>query len=66
MSDIRTQLANIGKPIEEAVTAIALLLSVPAEVPQWEMFLRSHTTSDKDPTWDDASAAMRAEASLQH
>ena len=66
MSGIRTQLANIGKPIEEAVTAIALLLSVPAEVPHREMFLRSHTASDKDPTWDDVSAAMRAEASLQH
>ena len=66
MSDIRTQLANIGKPIDDTVAAIALLLSVPAEVPQWEMFLRSHTAADKDPAWDDVSAAMRAEASLQH
>ena len=66
MSDIRTQLVNIGKPLDDAVAAIALLLSVPAEVPQWEMFLRSHTSSGKDPTWDDVSAAMRAEASLQH
>ena len=66
MNDIRTQLANIGKPIDDAVAAIALLLSVPAEVPQWEMFLRSHTTGGRDPAWDDVSAAMRAEASLQH
>ena len=66
MSDIRTQFVNIGKPLDDAVAAIALLLSVPAEVPQWEMFLRSHTSSGKDPSWDDVSAAMRAEASLQH
>jgi hypothetical protein len=66
MNDIRTQFINIGKPIEDDVAAFALLLSVPAEVPQWEMFLRSHTTSDKEPGWDDVSAAMRAEASLQH
>jgi transposase InsO family protein len=65
MAEIRDRLINIGKPLDDAVAAIALLLSVPAEVPQWEMWLRSHTASAKDPTWDDVSADMRAEASLQ-
>ena len=65
MAEIRDRLINIGKPLDDAVAAIALLLSVPAEVPQWEMWLRSHTASANDPTWDDVSADMRAEASLQ-
>jgi hypothetical protein len=39
MNDIRTQLANIGKPVDDAVAALSLLLSVSAEVPQWVMFL---------------------------
>ena len=65
MAEIRDRLINIGKPLDDAVAAIALLLSVPAEVPQWEMWLRSHTASARDPTWDDVSADMRAEASLQ-
>ena len=65
MAEVRDRLINIGKPLDDAVAAIALLLSVPAEVPQWEMWLRSHTGSAKDPTWDDVSADMRAEASLQ-
>ena len=70
MNDIRTQLSSIKKPIDDTVAAIALLLSVPAEVPQWEMFLRtesSRTPSDgkDDLSWDEVSAAMRAEASLQ-
>ncbi len=65
MSDIRNQLVDIGRPIDDSLAAIALLLSAPSEVPQWEMFLRSQSASLTSPTWDSASSAMRAEASLQ-
>ena len=44
MGDIRTQLANIGKPVDEEMAAMVLLLSVP-KTPEWEMFLRSRTAS---------------------
>ena len=67
MQETRTQLVNIGMPLDlDQVAAISLLLSVPAEVPQWEMVLRSYTQSESDPTWDGVSAAIRAEAALQH
>ena len=65
MGTIRTQLANMGKPIDDTVSAVLLLLSVPREVPQWEIFVRTHTASTATLTWDNVSAAMRAEASLQ-
>ena len=57
MGTIRTQLANMGKPIDDTVSAVLLLLSVPREVPQWEIFVRTHTASTATLTWDNVSAA---------
>ena len=65
MSNIRTQLVDIGEAVEDKVAATALLMSVPSEVPQWEMFLRTQTASSARPSWDAVAAAIRAEASMQ-
>ena len=65
MSNIRSQMADIGKPIDDEMAAVALLMSVPQDQPRWEMWLHSVTAAGNDLTWDGVAASMRAEANLQ-
>ena len=65
MGNIRSQLADIGKPIDDEMAAVALLMSVPQDQPRWEMWLHSVTAAGNDLSWDGVAANMRAEANLQ-
>jgi transposase InsO family protein len=67
MGSIRSQLADMGKPVDDEEAAMTLLNSVPDDdtAPQWQMFLRSYTASNQHLTWASVSAAIRAEASQQ-
>ena len=67
MGSIRSQLADMGKPVDDEEAAKTLLNSVPDDdtAPQWQMFLRSYTASNQRLTWASVSAAIRAEASQQ-
>ena len=67
MGSIRIQLANLGKPMDEELSALALLMSVPADSPQspWYVWLHSYTASTTSTTWDSVTNALCAEAALQ-
>ena len=65
MSGFREQLAQMGKSMDESEAAFALLHSVPTDVIQWDIFLRTYHAKADDPTWDGVCSEIRVEATLQ-